>query len=94
MVKRFLIVILVLAALAVSALFTSLNPGEIALDLGFAAIRAPVGLAFVLAIALGWMLGIFSVLFWAARVSMDRRRLRARLSKTSDGVIGVRDEHG
>jgi uncharacterized membrane protein YciS (DUF1049 family) len=92
MVKRILIVVLVLAALAVSALFTSLNPGEITLDLGVAAIRTPVGLAFVLAIALGWLLGILSVLLWVARISMDRRRLRARLKTPADGAFRVTDE--
>jgi hypothetical protein len=45
-----------------------------------------VGLAFVVAIAIGWLLGILSAMFWVARISMDRRQLRTRLSKSPNGA--------
>jgi uncharacterized membrane protein YciS (DUF1049 family) len=86
MIKRILTVVLFLAALSASAFFTSLNPGEITLDLAFAGIRTSVGLAFVVAIAIGWLLGILSAMFWVARISMDRRQLRTRLSKSPNGA--------
>jgi uncharacterized membrane protein YciS (DUF1049 family) len=88
MVKRILTVVLFVAALAVSAFFTSLNPGEITLDLAFTAIRTSVGLAFVFAIAIGWLLGILSAMLWVARLSMDRRQLRTQLKKSPDGAAG------
>jgi uncharacterized integral membrane protein len=94
MIKRILTAIVLIAALALSALFTSLNPGEITLDLGFAPVTLPVGLAFVGALAIGWLLGVLSVLMWVARISADRRRLRGRLEKTSAGGLAVRDERG
>ena len=92
MIKRILIAALFIAALAVSALFTSLNPGTIALDFGFAAVETPLGLAFVLALALGWVLGIVSALLWLIRLATDRRRLRSRLKQSSPVAPAIQDE--
>lgn len=92
MLKRIITAVIFIAALAVSALFTSLNPGEIELDLAFVTLQTPLGLAFVLALAAGWALGILSALFWVMRISNERRRLRAELKKTSPVAISVRDE--
>jgi uncharacterized integral membrane protein len=93
MVKRILTAVVLVAALALSAFFTWLNPGEITLDVGFAAFEAPLGLAFVGALAIGWLLGILSALMWVARISADRRRLRAEL-KNHSGGLPVRDDRG
>jgi len=94
MVKRILIAVIFLAALALSAFFTWLNPGEIRVDTGFAVFEIPLGLAFVLALAAGWALGILSALLWVARISADRRRLRAELKSAAAGGLAVRDERG
>lgn len=94
MLKRILTTIVLVAALALSAFFTWLNPGEINLDLGFAAIEIPLGLAFVLALACGWAIGLLSALFWVSRLSAERRRLRAELKTASAGGYAVQDERG
>lgn len=94
MVKRTLFAVLIVAALAVSALFTWLNPGEVELDLGYTAVTTPLGVAFVAAIAIGWLIGILSASLWVARVTADRRRLRAQLRDASAGGLAVRDERG
>lgn len=94
MIKRIFTAVVFVAALALSAFFTWLNPGEIQLDLGFATVETPLGLAFVLAIAVGWILGIVSALLWVARISADRRRLRAELKNPTTGGLAVRDERG
>jgi uncharacterized integral membrane protein len=94
MIKRILIAVVFIAALAASALFTSLNPGTIALDFGFASVETPLGLAFVLALALGWVLGILSSLFWLTRLASDRRRLRSQLRRSSPIERAVQDERG
>jgi lipopolysaccharide assembly protein A len=88
MVKRILTVVLLVAAFAIAAFFTALNPGEITLDLAFTVIRTSVGLAFVLAIVIGWLLGVLSAMFWVARISLERRRLRVRLKNAPDGAAG------
>lgn len=94
MIKRILTAIVLVAALALSALFTSLNPGEIRLDLGFALVTMPIGVAFVGALALGWLLGVLSILMWVARISAERRRLRGQLRNSPARGLAVRDERG
>jgi len=93
MVKRILTAVVLIAALALSAFFTWLNPGEISLDVGFTAFESPLGLAFVGALAIGWLLGILSALMLVARIAADRRRLRAELRNLSSG-LPVRDDRG
>lgn len=92
MIKRIFTAGIFVLALAVSAFFTWLNPGLIRLDFGFAAFETPLGLAFVLALAAGWVLGICSALLWVARIAAERRRLRADLKSASAGGLAVRDE--
>lgn len=95
MIKRILTGVILLVALAASAFFTSLNPGDISLDVGFAQFQVPLGLAFVFALALGWLLGIVSVMLWVARIAADRRRLRRQLNNApGETGLAVRDERG
>ena len=92
MIKRIITAAIFIAALALSAFFTSLNPGEIRLDLGFTAVDAPLGLAFVAALALGWLAGVLSLLAWVARIAAERRRLRGELKKAGGGGFVGQDE--
>lgn len=92
MIRRTLTAAIFLAAVALAAFFTWLNPGEIRLDLGWTAVNAPLGLAFVLALAAGWVFGIVSALVWVARISADRRRLRTELKSAAATRLAVRDE--
>lgn len=94
MFKRIITAAIFISALALSAFFTWLNPGVISLDLGVLTVETPIGLAFVIALAAGWVLGIVSALLWIARISADRRRLRGELKSTSAGGLTVRDERG
>lgn len=82
MIKRILTAVLFILALAVAVLFTAMNPGEIELDLGYTLLQVPLGLAFILAIAIGWVLGILSALPRLARLANQRRRLRGELRRT------------
>ena len=92
MIKRIVTAVLLIAAIAVSALFTYLNPGLVDLDLGFAAFELPFGLAFVLALGLGWLLGILTMLSWVARIAAQRRRLRTELKHAVPDNLPVSDE--
>lgn len=83
MFKRIFTAVLFILALVIAVLFTAMNPGEIELELGFTLLRVPLGLAFMLAIALGWLLGILSVMPRMLRLVNERRRLRGELRKTS-----------
>lgn len=93
MLKRILIAVLFLLALAAAVLFTAMNPGEIELELGFAALQVPLGLAFILVLALGWLLGLVSALPRIMRLANQRRRLRNELRRTDPaGGLAVTDE--
>ncbi len=83
MFKRIFTAVLFILALVIAVLFTAMNPGEIELELGFTLLRVPLGLAFMLAIALGWLLGILSVMPRMLRLLNERRRLRGEVRKTS-----------
>lgn len=92
MLKRILTILVFVAALAASALFTSLNPATIQLDLGFASFQTPLGLALVLAVAIGWLLGLLSALGWVLRLAGERRHLRSQLRKPPPANAPVPDE--
>jgi uncharacterized integral membrane protein len=93
MIKRIFTAVLFIVALAVAVLFTAMNPGEIELDLGYSVMHVPLGLAFILAIALGWLLGILSAVPRLARLANERRRLRGELRKTPGSTeLAVPDE--
>jgi uncharacterized integral membrane protein len=95
MIKRIFTAVLFIVALGVAVLFTAMNPGEIELDLGYTVLNVPLGLAFILAIALGWLLGILSAVPRLARLANERRRLRGELRKTPGSTeLTVPDERG
>ena len=95
MIKRIFTAVLFILALAVAVLFTAMNPGDIELELGYTVLRVPLGLAFILAIALGWLLGILSAVPRLARLANERRRLRGELRKASGSAeLAVPDERG
>jgi uncharacterized integral membrane protein len=75
--RRLILFILAGATLLVAVLFTWLNPGSIKLDLAFGEITAPIALAFVTALALGWVLGWLSTLGYVVSLLREQRRLRA-----------------
>jgi uncharacterized integral membrane protein len=81
--RRLILIVLALVALAVAALFTWLNPGSITVDLAFAAVPMPVALAFVTTLALGWLLGWLSTVGYLLSLLREQRRLRvaARLAE-------------
>lgn len=92
MFKRVLTAVVFVAALAVAVLFTAMNPGEVDLELGFVLWQVPLGLAFILAIALGWVLGLLSMLPRMLRLANQKRRLRHEAQKTGGGLAV--DERG
>jgi uncharacterized integral membrane protein len=75
--RRLILVLLAAVALSVAALFTWLNPGSMAIDLAFTEVTVPVAVAFVAALALGWLLGWLSTLGHVLASAREQRRLRA-----------------
>jgi len=94
MFKRVLTAVLFILALVVAVLFTAMNPGEVDLELGFVLWRVPLGLAFIFAIALGWVLGLLSMLPRVLRLANEKRRLRNEARKGAGGGLPVTDDRG
>lgn len=69
-----------LAVLAFLALlFGALNGQRVPLELAFARIRPPIGLALIVAFILGLLLGVLWRLSWVADLLSERGRLRRAL---------------
>ena len=77
MLRRVIFLVLAAVTLTVAAMFTWLNPGSTVLDLAFAEVNAPTALAFVVTLALGWLLGLLSTAGYVFSFLREQRRLRA-----------------
>lgn len=95
MTRRILSVALFVFFVALAAFFTWLNPGRIDLDLGFAEVDAPVSVAFVSALAIGWLLGLASAMGWLFKRRRARRRKEKAERKAAEArSMTVLDERG
>lgn len=81
---RLILIVLTLLVIVCGALFGALNAGRATLDFYFFSIDAPVGIALLGALLLGWLLG--GTVAWLGQVPHLRRQLRAlrRESVTRD----------
>ncbi|RMF98173.1 MAG: hypothetical protein D6727_03640 [Gammaproteobacteria bacterium] len=84
----FLILLLVL--LLVTA-FAALNPGSLALDVGFRTIEIQKSLALTLAFAAGWLFGIGCAGLLLLKSAGERRRLRKSLRLAESEVKALRN---
>ena len=82
MLRKILLIIVVLAALAFAGGFAWLNPDAIQIDLGFGVVDVPVAYAFIACLASGWLLGLLTASFWLLRSAREKRRLKKTVNKT------------
>jgi uncharacterized integral membrane protein len=78
---------LVLAAL-VAISISVLNADEVAVELAFARLRSPLGLALVVAFVLGLVAGLSWQMLWIGRLLQERSRLRRAL-RVADAKLDV-----
>ncbi len=90
MIRSLLVSILVLVFIGLAAIFSALNPGEIALDFAFFATEVEKSLAVLGALALGWVFGIASALFGILRLVAQRRSMRRALRLAEQEVQALR----
>jgi uncharacterized integral membrane protein len=90
MLKRIAVIALVLCVFIAMAWFTSINPGQIELDLAFGTIEPSVPLALAVTFVLGWVFGLLSMGVYALKHANERRRLRAALRKSESEVTSLR----
>lgn len=90
MFKRFGLVALAVLIFALMVWFTSLNPGNVRIDLAFGVVEPTLSLALVLAFVLGWVFGLACLAFYVFRLIAERRRLRHKLSDSESELTSLR----
>jgi uncharacterized membrane protein len=79
--SRFRVIVLlvvIVAAIGLAAMFAWLNPESIVVDLGVGVVQARIAYVVIASLALGWLLGLLSTLGWILRnASRNRRQRRA-----------------
>lgn len=90
-VRKAALVLALLLAVLVAAVFAYNNPEQIAIDVGFMRIESvPVPVAFVVCLAIGWVFGLISAGVALLRMSRERRRLRRELKLAEAEVKSLR----
>lgn len=90
MFMRIGVIALVLVIFVLMAWFTSINPGEMQIDLAFGTIQPSIPLALAATFVLGWAFGLLSMTFHSLKQATERRRLRAALGKSEAEVSSLR----
>lgn len=90
MLKRIGVIALVLVVFVLMVWFTSINPGEMEIDLAFLKIQPSVPLALAVTFVLGWAFGLLSMTFYSLRLTNERRRLRTALRISESEVTSLR----
>jgi uncharacterized integral membrane protein len=91
MIRKALLVLALLFAVLVTAVFAYNNPDQIAIDIGVMRLEnVPVPVAFVACLAIGWVFGLLSAGIALLRMSKERRRLRRELNVAEAEVKTLR----
>lgn len=89
--RRAALIVALLLAVLLTAVFAFNNPERIPIDLGILRLEAvPVPLAFAVCLAIGWVLGLASAGTAVLRMSRERRRLRRSLRLAESEVRSLR----
>lgn len=90
MLKRIGIVLLVIGVFVLMIWFTSLNPGNLHIDLAFTTVNPPIPLALSICIVVGWAFGIACAGTYILRLLGERRSLRNSLRNAESEVKSLR----
>ena len=90
MLKRIGVIALVLTVFVLMAWFTSINPGNMNIDLAFGTIQPEIPLALAVTFVLGWAFGLLSMAYYSFSIANERRRLRVALRKSESEVTSLR----
>ncbi len=83
MIRTIIFLLLLIAVAVLAAVFASENPGTVQLNLILGSVELEKSQAFVLTLAVGWLLGALSATVLVVKLMRDRRKLRkqARLAE-------------
>ena len=77
--SRILLIIVLLGAALLALFVTAMNAGRVDIELAFAKVNSPLGLALVIAFAVGMLSGLAWQVKWVAQLLAERGRLRRAL---------------
>ena len=90
MIKKIGVVLIFVVILIAMLVFTRLNPGQVHVDLAFAAVETSIPVAFTLTFIGGWAFGILCGLLFVVRLINERRQLRRSLRLSESEVSSLR----
>ena len=91
MFRRIALVLLVAAVFVAMLVFTYHNKSEVAVNLLFAEVEAPMSTAFTVTFALGWLFGVVSMGLYTFRLVRERRTLKRSLTVSEQEVSSLRN---
>ncbi len=90
MIRKILLALTVIAVIVAIMVFTGLNPGTVAVDLGIAKYETQISTAFVIAFAIGWIFGLFCTLIFVVKLVNERRKLRKKVRIADAEISSLR----
>ncbi len=91
-IVKFILWVIVIAAIVVAVFaFSSVNTGEIEVDLLFRSVTTSIPVAFTVVFALGWLFGLACTALWAFRLVNERRTLKRSLKVSESEVSSLRN---
>ncbi len=88
--KALIYIVLILIAAAVSIVFTTLNPGEVTLNLYFGQFTVPISIVVIVSIFCGILLGLLANMLALYSRRREIRRLRKKLEIAETEVSNLR----
>ena len=82
--SRFLFILALIVAAGVALVVSAMNAGRVEIELAFAKVDSPLGVALVVTFAIGMLTGLFWRVRWIARLHSERGRLRRALRIAED----------
>ncbi len=90
MIRKLFLFLVIILALALTAMFAAINPGTVTVDLAFRAFETQKALAFTIAFGLGWAFGIICAGLTLLKSAAERRRLNRGLRLAESEVSALR----
>jgi putative membrane protein len=90
MLKKIGLILLLVVIFAVMVVFSYLNTGDVEVNLAFVSVTTSISIAFTVALAVGWLLGVISMGVFALRLVNERRSLRRALRVSETEVSSLR----
>jgi len=90
MVRTLFWSVLIIALLALAAVFGALNTGPITLNLAFTTLETGKAIVLLFSFAAGWLFGLICLGLFALRLLAERRRLRKSVRLAEEEVRALR----